>query len=122
MRAIKSMNQLAFLICFLFYLTCYLRFIGQSFLAIVQIISAIFITIEIYSKSINPFKKRILLFWKMAGINIIIVTCFYTYIMNNDFLQFPFISIFPNLIALYFWNLLNNFIDITTLKNNPHEL
>lgn len=122
MKSLKPFYRFALIICFLFYLTCYLRFIGQAFLTLVQVISAIFLTIEIYSKSINQFKKSIVLFWIMLGINALIVTCFYTPIMWNDFLQFPFISIFPNLIAIYFWYLLKDFIEYDELKNNSHEL
>jgi hypothetical protein len=79
-------------------------------------VSAIFLTIDIYSKAMNQFKKQIMLFWKMAVINMAVVFFFYTPVMNNDYLQFPFVSIFPNIIALYFWGLLNKIIDYETTK------
>lgn len=119
MKRIKAFNQFAILLCFLLYLTCYLRFIGQAFLGIVQIISAIFITIDVYSQSINACKQKIKIFWIATLLNLAIIATFFETILNNDFLQFPFISILPNLLAFYFMGILNQLVENeNAVKNN----
>lgn len=57
-------------------------------------------------------------YWTMTLINIFIVVFFYSSVIRNDCLQIPFISIFPNFAALYFWQLLNKIID-HEIKNQP---
>lgn len=119
MKRIKAFNQFAILLCFLLYLTCYLRFIGQAFLGIVQIISAIIVTIDVYSQSINACKQKIKIFWIATLINLAVIVAFFETILNNDFLQFPFISILPNLLAFYFMGILNQLIENeNAVKNN----
>nr|WP_294938820.1 hypothetical protein [uncultured Flavobacterium sp.] len=114
MNYFKPINKFAMILCFLLYLTCYLRFMGQLFLCGIQIISALFLTIEIFSKPTGKFINKITVYWILTSINLIIVVTFFKSVLENDFLQFPFITLFPNLIAIYFWRLLNQFIDYET--------
>lgn len=103
----KSINKLAIIICFLFYLTCYLRFAGQAFLLLIQSISAIFLTIEIFPKPNNyKIKKQIKTYWAVTVLNAIILFSFFNYIMWNDFLQVVFVTIIPNITAIYFYRIL----------------
>jgi hypothetical protein len=111
MKSLKKLNKIAIIICFLFYLTCYLRFIGQGFLCLVQIVTAVVLTPKIYATQIDEFKKRIKTYWLVTAGNLIILGLFFEVIMWNDFLQFPFVSIFPNIMAIYFYRLLTEFID-----------
>lgn len=111
MKSLKQLNKIAIIICFLFYLTCYLRFIGQGYLCLVQIITAVILTPKIYATQIGEFKKRINTYWLVTAANLIILGLFFEVIMWNDFLQFPFVSIFPNIMAIYFYRLLTEFID-----------
>ncbi|KRB57199.1 hypothetical protein ASD98_02635 [Flavobacterium sp. Root186] len=107
MVSTKSMNKFALIICFLFYLTCYLRFAGQAFLLIVQLISAIFLSIEIFSKPNNyKIKNQIKTYWTVTILNAIILFSFFNFIMWNDFLQVVFVTLIPNITAIYFYRIL----------------
>jgi hypothetical protein len=103
----KTINKFAFAICFLFYLTCYLRFVGQAFLLIVQVISAFFLTVEIFSKPDNyKIKNQIKKYWTVTILNAIILLSFFSFIMWNDFLQVVFVTLIPNITAIYFFQIL----------------
>lgn len=105
MKTLLSLNRFAIIICFLFYLTCYLRFAGQLFLCGIQIISAITISIIIFQKSFYSFKNSLLIYWISTIINILILFLFFRTIMWNDFLQVLFVTIIPNITAIYFFRL-----------------
>jgi len=109
----KAFNKFAIIICIIFYLTCYLRFVGQAFLCMVQMITAVFLTIEIFSKNLNQFKKEIKIYWLVAIANAIIFISFFHFIMWNDLLQVLFVTIVPNITAIYFFRILT--------KTNDHE-
>ncbi len=111
MKMLLSINKFAILICFLFYLTCYLRFIGQAFLCTIQIISALFITIEIFSKQINELKKSIAIYWLVTIVNATVLYSFFYFIMQNDFFQILLVSVIPNITAICFFKLLIKTID-----------
>ena len=107
MISTKSFNKFALIICFLFYLTCYLRFAGQAFLLIVQLISAIFLTVEIFSKPNNyKIKNQIKTYWIVTILNSVILLQFFSFIMWNDFLQVVFVTLIPNITAIYFYRIL----------------
>lgn len=110
MKLLLSINKFALIICFLFYLTCYLRFIGQAFLCTVQIITALFITVEIFSKQLK-FKKDIKLYWLVTIANATLLFSFFHSIMSNDFFQILFVSLIPNITAIYFFKLLIKTVD-----------
>lgn len=117
MKYFKSLNNLAIIVCILFYLTCYLRFIGQGFLCFVQMITAIFLTFEIFSKKIVTFKKNIKIYWLISLSNLALLIAFFHFIMWNDFLQFIFVTLLPNIMAIYFFRLLNKFIEYEKIPN-----
>lgn len=102
----KTINKFAIIICIIFYLTCYLRFAGQALLCIVQIISAVFLTIEIFSKEINLLKNKIKIYWMVTIANALLLISFFHFIMWNDFLQVLFVTIIPNIAAIYFFKIL----------------
>ncbi|PIF31495.1 hypothetical protein CLU81_1985 [Flavobacterium sp. 9] len=107
MKTIKKLNNFALILCFLFYLTCYLRFVGQAFLTIIQILTAIFLTVKIFSKPNNlSIKNQIKTYWIITILNAIILFSFFHTIMWNDFLQVAFVTIIPNLTAIYFYKIL----------------
>jgi len=110
----KTINKFAIIICIIFYLTCYLRFAGQAFLCLFQIISAVFLTIQIFSKHINHFKKEIKIYWLVTIANALLLISFFHFIMWNDFLQVLFVTIIPNSTAIYFFRIL---IKITDYEN-----
>ena len=107
MKTIKKLNNFALIICFLFYLTCYLRFAGQIFLAVIQAITAIYLTIKIFSK-INDdiIKNQIKIYWMIIISNAVILFSFFNKIMWNDALQIVFVTIIPNVTAIYFFRIL----------------
>lgn len=107
MKTIKKLNNFALIICFLFYLTCYLRFVGQTFITVVQAITAIYLTIKIFSK-INDdiIKNQIKTYWMIIISNAVILFSFFHEIMWNDTLQIVFITIIPNVTTIYFFRIL----------------
>lgn len=117
MKTIKKINNFALIICFLFYLTCYLRFAGQLFLAIIQILTAIFITIKIFSKPNNlSLKNKIKTYWIITIVNAVILFSFFHMIMWNDFLQVVFVTIIPNVTAIYFYKILLKYENLRFTK------
>ena len=107
MKTIKKLNNFALIICFLFYLTCYLRFAGQIFLTVIQVITAIYLTIKIFSK-INDdiIKNQIKTYWITIISNAAILFSFFHDIMWNDTLQIVFVTLIPNVTAIYFFIIL----------------
>ena len=107
MISLKQFNLFACVICLLLYLTCYFRFIGQSFLTATNVLSAIFLTIEIFSKPNNEIiKKDIKKYWLITILNLAVLFLFFQIIMWNDFLQVVFVTIIPNVTAFYFIKIL----------------
>jgi len=107
MTTLKQINNFALISCFLLYLTCYLRFVGQSFLPIVQILTAIYLTYNFFSKSNNhKIKNQIKTYWVVTAVNAIILFSFFNFIMWNDFLQIVFVTLIPNITAIYFYRIL----------------
>lgn len=92
-------------------MTCYLRFTGQLFLCSVQIITALFITFEIFSKQQQKFKKDIKVYWLVIIANALLFFSFFHDIMRNDFLQILFVTLIPNVTAFYFFKLLIKTVD-----------
>jgi hypothetical protein len=115
---LKQFNIFACIVCFLLYLTCYFRFIGQSFLTITNMISAIFLTIQIFSKlnNNNNIQKDIKRYWLITILNLAILFSFFQIIMWNAFLQVVFVTIIPNITAIYFIKIL-----IKHENNQYHE-
>lgn len=119
MISLKQFNFFACIICFLLYLTCYFRFIGQSFLTATNIISAIFLSIQIFSKPNNSdIKNDLKRYWLITILNLTILFSFFQMIMWNDFLQVFFVTIIPNITAIYFIKILIK-EEIQTI--NSHE-
>lgn len=110
MKRLVSINKFALIVCFLFYMTCYLRFIGQAFLCTVQIITALIITFEIFSNQVK-FKKSIKIYWLATITNSILLFSFFQSIMSNDFFQILFVTLIPNITAIYFFKLLIKILD-----------
>jgi hypothetical protein len=107
MKTIKKLNNFALIFCFLFYLTCYLRFVGQIFLTVVQVLTAIYLTIKIFSKINNDIiKNPIKTYWIIILFNAAILFSFFHRIMWDDTLQIVFITIIPNITAIYFFRIL----------------
>ncbi|MGX7667989.1 hypothetical protein [Flavobacterium pedocola] len=122
MRRLKAFIKFAMLFCFLLYLTCYLRFIGQVFLELAVLISALSITLDVYTKPITIYRKELKIFWITTILNLAIVSVFFETVLNNDILQFPFITFFPNVCALYFLRILNKLIRYEeAVKPNTYE-
>ena len=111
MISIKAFNKFAFLICLLGYMSCYLRFEGQIFLLVVQFISAVRITPYIFKSNDNYLINCLVSYWVITTINFVVLYAFFQFIMWNDFLQIPIVSIIPNLTAIYFYKLLTKTID-----------
>ncbi|MFD1601505.1 hypothetical protein ACFSJW_15790 [Flavobacterium artemisiae] len=100
---LRQINIIAFVICILFYLTCYARFTGQIFLSFVQIFSAIGITIPfLMVKDQSEIKKRIKIYWLVTILNALLLFSFFKTIMWNDLLQVVFVNIIPSITAVYF--------------------
>ncbi|TDP00996.1 hypothetical protein EV145_105378 [Flavobacterium sp. 245] len=113
MVTLRQINIFALVICFLLYLTCYFRFAGQALLTITQIISGIFVTIEIFSKPKNyKIKSQIKTYWIVTILNIIVLFSFFNFIMWNDFLQVTFVTLIPNITAIYFYRILIKYEDL----------
>lgn len=103
MITLKQINIIAFIVCILLYLTCYLRFAGQALLTIVQVFSAFAVTIQVFTKqNMEDIKKRIRNYWLIIILNAIVLFSFFENIMWNDFLQILFVTIIPNITAIYF--------------------
>ncbi len=103
----KQIIFFAFIICFLLYLTCYFRFAGQAILSVIQIISAIFLTFEVFSQQgLLEIKKQVKTYWISTILNIGILFCFFSLIIWNDFLQIVFVTLIPNITAIYFFRIL----------------
>jgi hypothetical protein len=119
MITLKQINIYAFVICFLLYLTCYFRFAGQAILTTTQLISAIILSIEIFSKPKNrTIKNELKIYWSITVINIVILFWFFSFIMWNDFLQVFFVTITPNLTAIYFFRILIKYKKQASLIRN----
>jgi hypothetical protein len=120
MKTIKKLNNFALIICFLFYLTCYLRFAGQIFLTVVQILTAIYLSIKIFSKINNDILKgQIKIYWMTIIFNAAILFSFFHKIMWNDFLQIVFVTIIPNITAIYFFRILLKYENLQFTDQKP---
>lgn len=117
MKTIKKLNNFALIICFLFYLTCYLRFTGQIFLTVIQILTAIYLTIKIFSKTNREsIKKQIITYWTIIVFNATILFSFFSFIMWNDFLQIVFVTLIPNITAIYFYRIVLKYENLRIAK------
>ena len=102
---LKKTYQFGMILCFLLYLTCYGRFLGQAIITIIQVFAAILLTITIHKENIQNLKSKIKLYWSVLIPNIILVFSL-KIILHSDPLQFIFMTLLPNIMTFYLYGIL----------------
>ena len=110
MKNIARINNVAFGICILLSITIYLTIIALPILGLIQIISALLITIKIKEKT-KDLKTNISIYWVLALSNLLLMHLNSDMLFNNDYSLYIFIII-PIAIAIYFLYICNTLIKL----------
>lgn len=108
MKTLRKINNIAFYTTLIFFITVYLGMLAQIPLGIIQVISAIILSYNVYQKSIYA-KKHLTIYWILTLLELFLFYLeHYKYQSSNDFIELSLIVFFPMAIAIYFKIIMNH--------------
>ena len=118
MKTLRKLNNIAFYTTLILFITVYLGMLAQIPLGIIQVISAIILSYNVYLKS-NYAKKHLTIYWILTLTELILLYLeHYQYQSSNDFIELSLMVFFPMAIAIYFKIIMNH---ITKEYENPRK-
>ncbi|MDQ6471962.1 hypothetical protein RB619_15025 [Flavobacterium sp. LHD-80] len=124
MKTLKKINKIALLTTLVLFLTVYLGMLAQIPLGIIQVISAIYLTIETYHKS-DYAKKHLSIYWIVAISELVLFFIKnYYFPITNDAIEWSLMVFFPMSIAIYFYMIMRKIVaefeygSETNIQNN----
>jgi len=110
MKTLKKINKIALFTTLVLFLTVYLGLLAQIPLGVIQVVSAIYLTIKTYNK-LDYAKKHLSNYWI---ITIVELTLLYLqnnyYQTSNDAIEWSLMMIFPMSIAIYFYIIMKKIV------------
>lgn len=111
MKTLRKINKIALFTTLVLFLTVYLGLLAQIPLGIIQVVSAIYLTIKTYNKS-DYAKKHLSNYWIVT---IVELTLLYLqnhyYQTSNDAIEWSLMMIFPMSIAIYFYIIMKKIVE-----------
>ena len=108
MKTLRKINNIAFYTTLIFFITVYLGMLAQIPLGIIQVISAIILSYNVYQKS-SYAKKHLTIYWILTLLELFLFYLeHYKYQSSNDFIELSLIVFFPMAIAIYFKIIMNH--------------
>ena len=108
MKTLRKINNIAFYTTLIFFITVYLGMLAQIPLGIIQVISAIILSYNVYQKS-SYAKKNLTIYWILTLLELFLFYLeHYKYQSSNDFIELSLIVFFPMAIAIYFKIIMNH--------------
>ena len=108
MKTLRKINNIAFYTTLILFITVYLGMLAQIPLGIIQVISAIILSYNVYQKS-SYAKKHLTIYWILTLLELFLFYLeHYKYQSSNDFIELSLIVFFPMAIAIYFKIIMNH--------------
>ena len=108
MKTLRKINNIAFYTTLILFITVYLGMLAQIPLGIIQVISAIILSYNVYQKS-SYEKKNLTIYWILTLLELFLFYLeHYKYQSSNDFIELSLIVFFPMAIAIYFKIIMNH--------------
>ncbi|WP_298136182.1 hypothetical protein [Flavobacterium sp.] len=103
MKTLRRINNIAFYTTLILFTTVYLGMLAQIPLGIIQVISAIILSYNVYLKS-NYAKKHLTIYWILTLTELYLFYLeHYHYQSSNDYIELTVMVFFPMSIAIYFF-------------------
>ncbi|WP_316636385.1 hypothetical protein [uncultured Flavobacterium sp.] len=110
MKKLKQINKIALCTTLVLFLTIYLGMLAQIPLGIIQVISAIYLSVKTYHKS-NYAKKNLAIYWTLAISELVLFYLEqYHFQTSNDAIEWSLMVIFPMSIAIYFYMIMKKIV------------
>jgi hypothetical protein len=110
MKALVIINKIALFTTIPLFIIIYFGLLAQIALGVIQVISALYLTIRTYNKS-NYARRHLSNYWIATITELILVYYqFYLQQTNNDLIIWPIILIFPMSIAVYFYLIMSKIV------------
>ncbi|UUF14970.1 MULTISPECIES: hypothetical protein [Flavobacterium] len=110
MKTLKKINKIALITTLVLFLTIYLGMLAQILLGIIQVISAIYLTVKVYNKS-DYAKRNLSIYWivTLSELALFYIQHYY-FPTSNDAIEWSLMVIFPMSIAIYFYTILRKIV------------
>lgn len=110
MKTLKKINKIALCTTLLLFLTVYLGMLAQIPLGIIQVISAIYLTVKVYNKS-DYAKRNLSIYWivTLSELALFYVQHYY-FPTSNDAIEWSLMVVFPMSIAIYFYIIMRKIV------------
>lgn len=110
MKTLKLINKIALCTTLILFLTIYLGMLAQIPLGIIQVISAIYLTVKTYNKS-DYAKNNLRIYWIVTISELVLFYVQHYYFpTSNDALEWSLMVIFPMSIAIYFYIIMRKIV------------
>ena len=111
MKTLEKINKIALFTTLILFLTVYLGLLAQIPLGIIQVVSAIYLTIKTYNKS-DYAKKHLSNYWivTIVELSLLYLQSHY-YQTSNDAIEWSLMLIFPMSIAIYFYIIMKKIVE-----------
>lgn len=110
MKTLKKINKIALITTLILFLTVYLGMLAQIPLGIIQVISAIYLTIKMYHKS-DYAKRNLSTYWIVTISELVLFYVQHYYFpTSNDAIEWSLMVVFPMSIAIYFYAIMRKIV------------
>ncbi len=111
MKTLKKINKIALLTTLVLFLTVYLGMLAQIPLGIIQVISAIYLTVKMYHKS-DYAKRNLSTYWIVTISELVLFYVQHNYFpTSNDAIEWSLMVVFPMSIAIYFYIIMKKIVE-----------
>jgi len=111
MKTLRKINKIALFTTLVLFLTVYLGLLAQIPLGIIQVVSAIYLTIKTYYKS-DYAKRHLTNYWLVTIAELALFYLqHYHYPTSNDAIEWSLMLIFPMSIAIYFYIIMKKIVE-----------
>ncbi|MDR6762404.1 hypothetical protein J2Y38_002615 [Flavobacterium sp. 2755] len=110
MKTLKKINKIALCTTLILFLTVYLGMLAQIPLGIIQVISAVYLTIKTFNHS-DYAKKNLTYYWiaTVSELTLFHIQHYY-FPTSNDAIEWSLMVIFPMSIAIYFYVIMRKIV------------
>ncbi|WP_431243123.1 hypothetical protein ACQ9BO_26655 [Flavobacterium sp. P21] len=110
MKTLKKINKIALCTTLVLFLTIYLGMLAQIPLGIIQVISAIYLTVKMYHKS-DYAKRNLSIYWIVTISELVLFYVQHNYFpTSNDAIEWSLMVVFPMSIAIYFYVIMRKIV------------
>lgn len=111
MKTLKLINKIALFTTLVLFLTVYLGMLAQIPLGIIQVVSAIILTVKTYQNS-DYAKRNLSIYWiaTISELTLFHIQHYY-FPTSNDAVEWSLMVIFPMSIAIYFYIIMRKIVN-----------